>query len=70
MSYAQTHLKMMINQLKIFLQGHGSSKRTGKIFDSLFLKMFLKADNKFICYEPEIFKLFALNAVSFYNRKK
>lgn len=56
---------MMINQLKIFLKGYTSRKRTCKIFDSLFFKIFLKAEDKFICYEPKIFKLFALNAVSF-----
>jgi hypothetical protein len=56
---------MMINQLKIFLKGHTPRKRTRKVFGSLFFKMFLKAEDEFIGYEPEIFKLFALNAVSF-----
>lgn len=61
---------MMIDQLKILLKGHASRKRTCKILDSLFLKMFLEAVNKLICYQPEIFELFTLNAVSFYKRKK
>lgn len=65
-----THLKMMIDQLKILLKGHASRKRTCKILDSLFLKMFLEAVNKLICYQPEIFELFTLNTVSFYKRKK
>lgn len=47
------------------MKGHTSRKRTCKVFGSLFFKMFLKAKDEFIGYEPEIFKLFALNAVSF-----
>lgn len=63
-----THLKVTINQLKILLQGHRARKRTCEIFDSLLFKIFLKAQNKLICYEPKIFKLFTLNAVSFWEK--
>lgn len=56
---------MMINQLKIFLKGHTSRERTRKVFGSLLFKMFLKAEDEFIGYEPEVFKLLALNAVAF-----
>ena len=56
---------MMVDQLKIFLKGHGSRKRACEVFDSLLFKIVLKADNKLIGYEPKIFKLFTLNAISF-----